>query len=218
MKIKWLGHAAFLITSDKGTRIVLDPYESGKFGDAFTYGAIKEKADVVVISHDHADHNCLEGIQGSPQVVRGSGSHGACDIDFKGVAAYHDNSQGKERGDNIMAAFTVDGVRLCHMGDLGHSLTDQQLAELGPVDVLLLPIGGLYTIDAAEATRLVGKLAPRAVIPMHYKNDKCQMPLAEVDDFLKGKERVRRVGSSEVEIKKDSLPPRTEVIVLEHAL
>lgn len=218
MKVSWLGHASFLIISDKGTRIITDPYQSGGFGGTLNYGPIREEAHVVVTTHDHADHNHLAGIRGSPQVVRGAGTHQVGELEFKGVSCYHDTSRGRERGNNTMFVFTVDGLRLCHVGDLGHQPTDQQLAELGPVDVLLVPVGGFYTIDAAEATRLAERLAPRVVIPMHYRTDKCLFPITGVEDFLKGKERVRRVGASEVELKKETLPAETEVIVLEHAL
>lgn len=218
MKVRWLGHASFLIISDKGTRIITDPYQSGGMGGTLNYGPIREEAHVVVTTHDHADHNHLAGIRGAPQVVKGAGMHRAADVEFKGVSCYHDTSQGRERGKNTMFLFTVDGLRLCHVGDLGHQPSDQQLAELGPVDVLMVPVGGFYTIDAMEATRLSERLAPRVVIPMHYRNDKCLFPITGVEDFLKGKKKVRRVGSSEVELSKVDLPTETEVIVLEHAL
>lgn len=218
MKVKWLGHASFLITSEKGTRIITDPYESGGFGGSLNYGPIREEADIVVVSHDHADHNFVGDIKGSPQIVRGAGAHRIGDVEFKGVAAYHDTSRGRERGDVTITAFTVDGVRICHVGDLGHQPSDQQLADLGPVDLLLVPVGGFYTIDATEATHLVERMGPRVVIPMHFRTDKCLFPITGVEDFLKGKTNVDRPGTSEVEVKKDTLPSRTEIIVLEHAL
>ena len=218
MKIKWLGHAAFLFTSEKGIRMIIDPYESGGFGGAVGYGPIRETADIVVTSHGHSDHNYLGDIQGKPQVIKGPGAHRVGEIEIKGVLAYHDTSLGEERGKIIMNVLTVDGVRICHVGDLGHQPTDQQLADLGPVDVLLVAVGGYYTIDAAEATRLVERLAPRMVIPMHFRTDKCTFPISGVEDFLKGKGAVRRPGASEIEISRDTLPAKTEIVVLEHAL
>lgn len=218
MKVKWLGHAAFIITSEKGVRIITDPYEPSGFGGTLNYGSIKEEADIVVVSHDHPDHNYLGEIRGSPEVVKGAGTHRVGEIEIKGVPAHHDASGGRERGNVTMAVFAVDGVRVCHVGDLGHQPTGQQLAELGPVDVLLVPVGGLYTIDASEATLLVERMAPRSVIPMHYRTDKCLFPISGVEDFLKGKENVRRPGASEVEISKDKLPAQREIVVLEHAL
>ncbi len=218
MKVRWLGHASFLITSEKGTRIITDPYESGGFGGSVKYGPIKEEADIVVVSHDHADHNYLGDIKGSPQVVRGAGTHRVGEIELKGVPAHHDTSLGRERGNITMTVFTVDGIRVCHVGDLGHQPTDQQLADLGLVDVLLVPVGGFYTIDATEATHLVERMAPRVVIPMHFRTDKCLFPISDVEDFLKGKTTVRRPGASEIEIKKETLPAQVEIVVLEHAL
>lgn len=218
MKVKWLGHASFLITSNEGTRIITDPYEPGGFGAALGYGPITEKADIVVVSHDHGDHNFVAGVPGSPEVVRGAGLHRVNGIEFKGVACYHDTSMGRERGNDTISVFSVDGIRICHAGDLGHQPTDQQLAELGRVDVLLLPVGGTYTIDAVEATRLVERLAPAIAIPMHYRTDKCSFPISGVEDFLEGKTSVRRPGTSELEIKKEDLSSRTEIVVLEHAL
>jgi L-ascorbate metabolism protein UlaG (beta-lactamase superfamily) len=218
VRVKWLGHASFLITSETGIRIITDPYEAGAFGGALSYGPIREDAQVVVISHDHADHNHLAGIGGQPKVVKGSGTHHAAGIDFKGVPTFHDPSGGKERGTNTIFTFSVDGIRLCHAGDLGHLPSDQELAELGSLDLFLVPVGGFYTIDAAEATRLTEMLKPRVLIPMHFRTDKCSFPIAGAEDFLAGKERVRRVGASEVELRKESLPAPTEIIVLEHAL
>jgi len=218
MKVKWLGHASFLITSDKGIRIITDPYESGGFGGSLNYAPIREEADVVVVSHEHADHNHVTGIRGSPQVVRGAGTHRAHDIELKGVPVYHDTSSGRERGKNAIMTFTVDGLRVCHVGDLGHQPSDEQLAEVGPVDVLLVPVGGNYTIDAAEATRLIERMKPSVVVPMHFRTDKCLFPITGVEEFLKGKEVVHRVDSSELEIKKESLPVETEIFVLQHAL
>jgi L-ascorbate metabolism protein UlaG (beta-lactamase superfamily) len=148
--------------------------------------------------------------------VRCVGSKKAKDIEFNGVLAYHDKSKGRERGSNTVIRINVDGIRVCHLGDLGHVLDDSQLDDLGEVDILLIPVGGVFTIDAREATKLVEKMNPKIVIPMHYKTDKCDFPLLNVEEFLKGKERVKRVNSSEVEIKE--LPVSREIIVLEHAL
>lgn len=218
MKIRWLGHAAFLIESEKGTRIITDPYESGGYGGAVGYGPIDQEADVVVVSHGHSDHSFVEGVPGSPEIVKGPGRHQAAGIEFNGVACFHDDSNGRERGKDTMFVFEVDGITVCHTGDLGHQPTDEQLKSLGRVDVLLVPVGGMYTIDAAEATRLAQRLSAKVVIPMHFQTDKCTFPIATVDDFLKDKQAVRRDGSSEVTLARDSLPGQTEIIVLEHAL
>jgi len=216
MKVKWLGHAAFLITSDEGTRIVTDPYEPGTFG--LDYGKIEDAADIVVVSHDHADHNYVKGVPGSPQVVKGNGSHTAKGIEFKGIPSYHDDSSGSERGENDIFCFTVNGIRLCHMGDLGHTLSEDQANEIGEVDVLLIPVAGTYTLDAAAANEVAARLKPRVIVPMHFKTDRCPtFPVTDVEPFLAGKTNVKRMNTPEVEFKKEQLPTATEIVLLEHA-
>lgn len=216
MKVKWLGHATFLITSDEGTKIITDPYQPGMFG--LDYGKIEEAADIVVVSHDHSDHNYVKGVPGNPQVVKGSGSHKVKGIEFKGIPSYHDDSRGSERGENAMFCFTVNGVRICHVGDLGHTLSDRQVADIGEVDVLLIPVAGTYTLDAAAANKVVDQIKPRVIIPMHFKTDRCPtFPVTDVEPFLKSKTNVKRMDTPEVELQKEQLPTARETIVLKHA-
>jgi L-ascorbate metabolism protein UlaG (beta-lactamase superfamily) len=218
MKIKYYGHAAFLIASNQGTKIITDPYESGAFGGQLTYGQIKDQADIVLISHDHADHNETKSLPGSPQIVKESGSKTAKGISFKGISTYHDPSKGSERGTNTIFTFSIDGIQVCHLGDLGHTLSEKELNEIGQVDILLTPVGGFFTIDSNEATRVVEQIKPKVVIPMHFKTEKCAFPIAPVEDFLKGKPSLKRLKSSEVSFEKNSLPQKMEILVLEHAL
>jgi len=218
MKIKWYGHAAFLITSDQGVKIITDPYESGAFGGQLTYGKIKDQGDIVITSHDHADHNDIKSLPGSPQIVKGSGSKAVKGIQFKGIPSYHDPSKGSERGTNTIFTFNVDGIQICHLGDLGHILSDKELAEIGQVDLLLIPVGGYFTIDPKEATKVSEQIKPKVLIPMHFKTEKCGFPIAPVDDFLKGKSNVKRTGKNEVAFDKATFPKQIEIVVLEHAL
>jgi len=213
MKIKYLAHAAFLIVSDAGTRIITDPYGSR---DDFSYDEISEAADIVTISHDHFDHNNVAAVRGNPQAVRGTAK--AKGIYFRGILTHHDNSGGQQRGNNIIMCFEVDGVKVCHLGDLGHKLTGDQAKEIGKVDVLLVPVGGYFTIDAGVASQVCDMLSPRFIIPMHYKTEKCELPISGLDDFLEGKKSIKRPGGSEAEFGKDSLPPETEIIVLKPSL
>ena len=215
MKIKWLGHASFMITSDAGTRIITDPYVTG--GD-LSYGEIKESADIVTVSHEHIDHNNVSAVRGNPEIVRGAVTVEVQGIKFKGIPCYHDNAGGRLRGNNAIICFEVDGVRLCHLGDLGHLLSDKQVAELGTVDILLIPVGGLYTIDAKAASQVCSRLKPKVIIPMHYRTDKCGYPIAGVDEFLQGKKGVSQVDTSQVEFKQGELPATTQIIVLKSAL
>ena len=218
MKIKWYGHAAFLITSDEGTKIMIDPYEPGAFGGQLSYGKIKDQADIVLISHDHADHNYTQDLPGTPQVVKGSGSKTLKGISMKGVSTYHDPSQGTERGANTIFTIKINNIQLCHLGDLGHLLGDKELAEIGPVDILLIPVGGFFTIDPKEATRVAEQIKPRILIPMHFKTGKCGFSIEPVEDFLKGKTNIKRSKASEATFDKATLPQQMEIVVLEHAL
>jgi L-ascorbate metabolism protein UlaG (beta-lactamase superfamily) len=217
MKVKWLGHACFLLTSESGLKIMTDPYTAGVFG--LDYAPPSEVADIVTVSHDHADHNNVADVKGNPQVVQGEGSQEAKGIQFKGVASAHDQASGKERGSNTIFCFVLDGINVCHLGDLGHDLPEQTVADIGGVDVLLIPVGGNFTIDAAVASRVCQKLAPKVVIPMHFKNDRCPgFPVAGVEDFTRGRQQVRVSADSEVELKKEQFAATTETVVLPPAL
>jgi L-ascorbate metabolism protein UlaG (beta-lactamase superfamily) len=218
MKIKCYGHAAFLVTSDQGVKIITDPYESGAYGGQLSYGKIKDQADIVLTSHDHADHNDTKSLPGSPEIVKGSGSKTVKGISIKGISTYHDPSKGSERGANTIFTFSVDGIKICHLGDLGHILSEKELAEIGSVDILLIPVGGYYTIDSKEASRVAEQIKPKVLIPMHFKTEKCGFPIAPVEDFLKGKSDPKRPKSSEVAFEKKTLPQQMEILVLEHAL
>ncbi len=218
MKIQWLGHAAFLIVTEDGTRIITDPYESGSYNGALGYDPIQMAADVVTVSHEqHEDHNYTRAVQGDPIIITGLARKTIGGIEIRRVHAFHDNSQGKERGDNYISIIKADGLSICHMGDLGHLLDRDQINDIGRPDVLLIPIGGIYTIGPEEAAETINQLDPRIVIPMHYKTSKCGFPLATVEEFLEGKERVKQSADSTLEIQSDSVPQATEIVVLAHA-
>jgi len=214
MKIKWLGHASFLITSEDGLKIITDPYS---VGGGINYGRIEETADIVTVSHKHGDHNNVASVKGKPEIVDTRGATKVKGIDFKGIASYHDEAAGQQRGPNTILCFTLDGMRICHLGDLGHQLEGSNIAEIGEVDILLVPVGGFFTIGAKVATTVCQALNPKVVIPMHYKTAKCDYPIAGVDDFLKGRKDIRRLDASETEFKKDQLPAVTQTVVLNHA-
>jgi L-ascorbate metabolism protein UlaG (beta-lactamase superfamily) len=218
MKIKMYGHAAFLITSDQGLKIIIDPYEPGAFGGQLSYGKIKDQAEIVITSHDHADHNYTKDIPGTPQVIKGSGSKTIKGISIKGISTYHDPTKGSERGTNTIFTIKLGNVQLCHLGDLGHLLSDKDLAEIGPVDILLIPVGGFFTIDAKEATQVAEQIKPKILIPMHFKTEKCGFPISPVEDFLTGKTNIKRAKTSEATFDKATLPQQMEIVVLEHAL
>lgn len=219
MKIKYLAHASFLITSNTGVRIITDPYlASYVAGDTPGYAEIKEKADIVTVSHDHSDHNNISAVRGNPEIVKGAGTSRVKGINFKGISSFHDDKGGSLRGSNTIFCFEVDGIKVCHIGDLGQQLDDRQAAEIGSVDILLIPVGGYYTMEPGTAAEVCHKLGPGVIIPMHYKTDRCSFPITGVDSFLRGKRDVSRLDSSEVEFKKSGLPAAGQIMVLKPSL
>jgi L-ascorbate metabolism protein UlaG (beta-lactamase superfamily) len=215
MEIKYLGHATFMITSDAGIKIITDPYETSP---TLAYGEITESADIVTVSHGHTDHCNVAAVRGNPEVVRRTGKSTAKGIEFNGIASYHDDAGGTMRGGNIIFCFELDGIRVCHLGDLGHLLDDRQLKEISSVDILLIPVGGFYTIDAKAATEVCDQLKPRVIIPMHYRTEKSFPEISGVDEFIKGRNNVTRRDSSEVEFERGKLPAASQIIVLKPAL
>ena len=212
MQIKFLGHSSFLIVDENGTRIITDPYHTGP---EFMLADIDESADIVMVSHQHPDHNNVGAIKGNPSVVDSPGAFKG--IEFNTVDSYHDGVSGKERGPNLIVVFEVDGIRLCHLGDLGHQLDGQQISEIGRVDVLFVPVGGGFTIDAKGADEVCTSVGARVIIPMHYKT--AGLPfLADVSEFLRGKDNVVESDSSAVELVSSDLPEQTSIVVLKAAL
>lgn len=213
MKVKWLGQAAFLITSDAGTTIITDPYDTNEM---LQYDDITESADIVTVSHDHFDHGNVAAVGGNPAVLKEAGE--ARGIKFQAVATFHDDDGGSQRGSNLIFSFEIDGIRVCHLGDLGHLLSDDQVTAIGKVDILLMPVGGGFTIDAAAADKTAGKLGPKIIIPMHYQNERCPtFPVAGVEGFLEGKDNVTELGVSQAEFHAGKLPSVAQVVVLKPA-
>jgi len=217
MKIKWYGHSSFLLTSKDGVSVITDPYESGAFGGALSYGKITEEADIITVSHDHADHYTT-GLRGKPHILNKEGKQTVKGIPFVAISTFHDASKGKERGKNLLFCFTMDGIRVCHCGDLGHRLSGEELKKIGKVDLLFIPVGGFYTLEPKDAIKVTEDVGPGIVIPMHYKTEKCDFPIVDASEFLKSWKNVRRMDSSEVVLEANQLPSKTEVILLRFAL
>lgn len=217
MKIKWLGHAAFAITAEDGTSIVTDPYRPNAFDGAIGYAPITESFDGATVSHKHADHDGVSTLTGSPRVVDRVGSDRVKSVSIQGLPSYHDEARGAKRGENIIFCYDVDDVRVCHMGDLGHLPDEVTFKALSDVDVLLIPVGGTFTIDADQAWQIVKRIAPKVVIPMHFKTPKVGFALDGVETFTAGRENVSRPNSPEIELKKNNLPTDTAIVVLDHA-
>ncbi|MHB8086253.1 MAG: MBL fold metallo-hydrolase [Dehalococcoidia bacterium] len=215
MKIKWLGHSCFLITSDQGLRLLMDPFHADA-SSGLKYSEVREPVDVVTVSHDHFDHNNTEVLPGKPEILKGPAGKTIKDVSIGGIASYHDETKGSQRGANTIYCLDVDGVRVCHLGDLGHDLGKDDIGKMGQVDVLLIPIGEVFTIGVDIASKICMDVKPRIVIPMHFKTDQCDWLKFKVEDFVKGKNNVRKLSTNEVEVKKETLPRQMEIVVLQY--
>lgn len=214
--LTWYGQSMFALKVANGPAILMDPVNSRVGYEISPLDGI----DVVTVSHEHRDHNDVALATGSPKVLRGLETDDWAQVDetiqgvrFRTVGTYHDESQGSERGKSAIFTIEVNGLHIVHLGDLGHVLTSEQVAAIGPVDVLLIPVGGVYTIDAAPATQVVDSLKPRLVVPMHYKTPRVQSNLQPADDFLTGK-TVERAAGNQVALSLQTLPQSTTVLVL----
>jgi L-ascorbate metabolism protein UlaG (beta-lactamase superfamily) len=213
MEVKWLGHSCFLLTAGDGTKLLMDPFKADSH---LSYKQVNEAADIVTVSHDHFDHNYTAALPGNPEVVKGAIENVIKGIELKGVSVFHDETGGKQRGSNTVFCAVIDDINVCHLGDLGHRLSAAELGAVGKVDVLLVPVGGVFTIDVETANAVCQDIKPRIAIPMHYKTDRCQFLQWSAEDFARGKKTVKRLSGSEIEITKNSRPAEFEVVVLKY--
>ncbi len=183
MILKYLGHSAFTIKT-KDARILMDPYDS-----SIGLKMSKQEADIVILSHQHSDHSDMTNVVGSPLVVDWPGEYEKLGVRIIGVATHHDSEGGSLRGENTVFVIEVEGMRVVHLGDLGHMLTDAQIDAVGSVDILLIPVGGYYTIDAKQAVSLARKLSANIIIPMHFNRPELDQQvfgqLGDVQSFLR---------------------------------
>lgn len=179
MKLTWLGHSSFKLEESTGTTVVTDPYHSN-----VGYDMPETEADIVTVSHTHADHNYVENVKSSPTVLNRVGAYEISGVHILANHTYHDDKKGALRGDNLVFKYRMDGVDLCHMGDIGEECNAFLVETLMPVNVLMIPVGGNYTIDAKQAKEYVDRLMPDIVIPMHYKTKDCEFDIDKLNDFL----------------------------------
>jgi len=206
LQIRWHGHACFEVTND--LTLVTDPHDGKSIG----ISEPSVKGDIILVSHDHYDHNSVKSVEkdGSKVVLDGR-KRNILNVEIKGVDSFHDECSGKKRGNNIIYKFKIDDISFCHLGDLGHDLDDKSVEEIGYVDILFIPIGGTFTIDADGAWGIIKKIKPKIIVPMHYKIGGLSLPITGIDPFLeKNKHKVLRVGN-EIDIEKEDLPKEPEV-------
>ena len=211
MKIKWLGHSSFLIESEKGIKIITDPFD-----ETLGYKLSRIKVNIVTVSHEHFDHNYVRGAKGRPVVFKGLVNRESHKMEFRGISSYHDSVCGTQRGSNTIFVIKADGLNLCHLGDLGHILNSDKLTEIGDVDILFIPVGGFYTIDSSQATQVIKDIKPKIVIPMHYKTEAIKFSIDPVEIFLSENDNVQRLESNEFDITEDTLPKNTQIYVLKY--
>ncbi len=210
MEISWLGHSCFRIRGSQGI-ILTDPYPPD-----LGYSLGKPTARIVTVSHAHPSHSYTQGVGGDPKIVAGAGEYEIGGVFIIGVATFHDNDDGKKRGKNTAYVMEVDGVNICHLGDLGHVLSADKVAQMDKVDVLLIPIGGVSTINATMAAEVVRQLEVKLVIPMHYKTPAIKREPDPVEKFLKEMGAVQAKSQPKIAVSANSLPPVTQVVLLDY--
>lgn len=213
MLITYLGHSCFKLQDKTGTDgivLVTDPFDK-----ATGYKVPNFEADIVTVSHDHHDHSNTDVLRGKPFVIDSAGEYDVKNILVEGIDSFHDEKNGAERGRNIIYRIEIDDITIAHLGDLGHVLNDSQLERLAGVDILLIPVGGKYTLDAKQSVEVISQIEPRIIIPMHYK-----MPESSVKDLEGVDKFVKEIGiapreEEKLKISKKDLPQEEmELVVL----
>lgn len=217
MRVTYFGHSCFLVEARDGTRVILDPYLHGAYDGAVKYAPVEETADVVLASHDHPDHSATGTVLGSPRIFLHPVGAREGVVNITGIQVDHDETGGKERGKNTISVLDDGDIRLVHLGDLGHLLDEATVQKIGAVDVLLVPVGGHFTIDHLGAAAVIDALAPSIIVPMHYKTPKIDFPIAPVDAFIGTQNTVQRSQVPVLEVTRATLPVERTVILLPYA-
>lgn len=206
LQIRWHGHSCFGITNE--ITLVTDPHDGKSIG----IHAPNVTGDIVLVSHDHYDHNSVKSVEkeGS-KVITDTRKRNISNVEIKGIESFHDECRGEKRGNNIIYKFTVEDITFCHLGDLGHDLDEDTVQKIGDVDILFIPIGGTFTLDAKQAWRIIKKVKPRIAVPMHYKIGGLSLPITGIEPFLEeSKYEILKVGN-EIDIEKEDLPEDPEI-------
>ncbi len=216
MEIYWKGHSFFKIETEPQKKqkvtIAIDPYDL-----SIGLKVAPLEADILLITHNHYDHNNKSLIKGSPFLIEGPGEYDVKGVYIEGIEAFHDDKKGEERGKVTVYTIESEDIRICHLSDLGQKeLTDYQLERMGEVDILFIPVGGVYTISHKEAPGIISQIEPKIVIPMHYALPGLKLEIDRVDKFLKemGIKEPERL--KKLKIKKKDLPQETKIILLDY--
>ena len=209
MEIDWFGHACFRLRGREGT-VITDPY-----GKEIGLSFARPRGDIVTISHTHPGHSFDKGVKGDPKVIDGPGEYEVKNVFITGVPTSHDKKGGKDRGKNTVYVFDMDGLTICHLGDLGHVPTQPQAEAFGNVNVLLIPVGGVSTINASDAAEIVSMIEPQIVIPMHFEHSELAFKLEPATKFFKEMGIKPPTAVPVLKVTKDSLPSETQVVLLE---
>ncbi len=208
MEITWLGNSCFKIRGKQAT-IITDPFPPA---NGVSIG--KVTANVVTVSHDHPNHSFASGVGGSPKVLKRPGEYEIAGVLFIGLATFHDANKGADRGKNTVYVMETEELSICHLGDLGQALTDAQIEEIGKVDILMIPVGGVTTINAGTAAAIVRQMDPKIVLPMHYKTSLFEAELDSVEHFLR-EFATQPTPQPKLNVNKNNLPISTQVVILE---
>lgn len=208
MRIRWHGHACFEVSD--GATVITDPHDGVQIG----LPPPSVKGDIVLVSHNHFDHNCSNIVKGGPKIVKTAGDFSERGIQIKGVDTFHDEAEGAKRGKNIMFKFVMDGISFLHAGDLGHSLSGATAQKLGNVDILFVPVGGIFTVGPDDAWKVVNAVKPKVTVPMHFRTVGLNLSIQPVEPFLSKakKDCMVRVGNEHM-FEKSDLPNQMELWV-----
>ena len=214
MKIQWFGQSCFGITSQSGLKFITDPYQTG-LSPRFLYAPVNAAANVVTVSHNHGDHNNAAAISGNPVIVWNAGITTVKGLEIKGIITFHDTVKGAGLGANIVFTFQMDGIRLAHLGDLGHPLSSEQIAELKGTDILFVPAGCRDSLKFQDGIALWPQLKPHIVIPIHYSTVHYLSQKYKAADLLRLVPSARMIGASEFAVTQATLPPPTQMYILD---
>jgi len=206
LQIRWHGHSCFGITNE--ITLVTDPHDGKSIG----IHAPNVTGDIVLVSHDHYDHNSVKSVEKEgAKIITDTRKRNIANVEIKGIESFHDGCRGEKRGNNIIYKFTMEDITFCHMGDLGHDLDEDAVQKIGDVDILFIPIGGTFTLDAKQAWRIIKKVKPRIAVPMHYKIGGLSLPITGIEPFLEENNyEILKVGN-EIDIEKEDLPEEPEI-------